>query len=93
MSLIDKKLWKNFDWPLFALIYFRWHNKSIDQFFLRIVGWILILAGISSIACINMTEIWNGPMIGPGGYVGVTLVYFLNSYFSSTGKRTSSNRN
>ena len=71
--------------PLARLVYCRWKNKPIDQLFLRMLGFVLVLAGISGLACLNMTGNWHGPMIGPGGYFGVTLVYFLNNYFSSMG--------
>ena len=71
--------------PIIALIYYRWYNKAVDQLFLRILGLVLIFSGISGFVCLNMTGTWHGPIIGPGGHLGVTIVYFLNSYFSSTG--------
>ena len=71
--------------PIIALIYYRWNNKAVDQLFLRTLGAVLIFAGASGFACLNMTGPWHGPAIGPGGRLGVTIVYFLNSYFSSTG--------
>ncbi len=71
--------------PIFALIYCWWHGKVIDQIFLRLVGLVLIFVAVSSLVCLNITEAPNGPIIGPGGYLGVTAVYFLNGYFSYTG--------
>jgi len=73
--------------PLIALIYHQWHGKPINQIPLRQVGVVLILVATCGLIGLNGTAFGNGPgpMIGPGGYLGVTCVHFLNIYFSQTG--------
>jgi S-DNA-T family DNA segregation ATPase FtsK/SpoIIIE len=71
--------------PLVALVYFCWYEKKIDQIFVRLIGLVLIFVGVDGLASVHLTGQWNGPMIGPGGYLGVTVHYFLNAYFASVG--------
>ena len=72
--------------PFIALIYHQWHGKPVNQLFLRLVGFVLIFAAASGLICLNESGPWHdGPTIGPGGFLGVTCVYSLNSYFSHAG--------
>ncbi|MCL2624709.1 MAG: DNA translocase FtsK, partial [Planctomycetaceae bacterium] len=71
--------------PLITLIYYLWHGKPVSQFFLRKVGFVWVLIAVSGLVCLYSDRLWGGPMIGPGGYLGVTCVYFLNIYFSPVG--------
>ncbi|MDR1384685.1 MAG: DNA translocase FtsK [Planctomycetaceae bacterium] len=68
-----------------VFIVYHWYEKKMDQIFVRLIGLVLIFVGTDGLASVHFTGKWDGPMIGPGGYLGVTVHYFLNAYFAPIG--------
>ncbi len=49
--------------------------------FLQLTGWSLSLVGITALASILAPGHWNGPVIGPGGYLGALGSGILSTHF------------
>jgi len=71
--------------PMIAGIVFCWNGKKPDQIFLRSIGFLLILLGVSGLSVSFLGQNSPGPLIGPGGYLGITVHTYLKHYFATTG--------
>lgn len=60
-------------------------RRSIDTPALRTVGWVLSLAGLTSIISLIAPSATLGPMIGAGGYLGVLGRTLLETHFALAG--------
>ncbi|HEY4761962.1 MAG TPA: DNA translocase FtsK 4TM domain-containing protein, partial [Thermoguttaceae bacterium] len=60
-------------------------RRHINQPWLRISGWLLSLLGLTSLAAICLPELFTGPVIGPGGYLGATGRAYLETHFARVG--------
>ncbi|MGC4005455.1 MAG: DNA translocase FtsK [Pirellulales bacterium] len=59
-------------------------RKTINEPCVRGIGWSLALAGISTLAALAAPR-WEGPLIGPGGYLGASGRAWLENHFASAG--------
>jgi S-DNA-T family DNA segregation ATPase FtsK/SpoIIIE len=66
-----------------ALVLFRQTTSS--ALLIRWLGWGLSLAGLTTLAALIGTSGWNGPMIGPGGYLGALGRGMLAQHFGVVG--------
>lgn len=60
-------------------------RKQIDRPLLRAVGWILSLAGATTIIAVVLSDTSPGPVIGAGGYVGALGKAMVEAHFATTG--------
>ncbi|MCA9118994.1 MAG: DNA translocase FtsK 4TM domain-containing protein [Planctomycetaceae bacterium] len=60
-------------------------RRSIDTPALRSIGWVLSLAGLTSIISLIAPNASLGPMIGAGGYLGVLGRTLLETHFALAG--------
>lgn len=60
-------------------------RKQIDRPVLRAVGWLLSLAGATTIIAVLMPGISPGPVIGAGGYVGALGKALVEAHFAMAG--------
>jgi S-DNA-T family DNA segregation ATPase FtsK/SpoIIIE len=60
-------------------------RKQIDRPVLRAVGWLLSLAGATTIIAVTMPGISPGPVIGAGGYVGALGKALVEAHFAMAG--------
>ncbi|MFV2066044.1 MAG: DNA translocase FtsK [Pirellulales bacterium] len=60
-------------------------RRSIDQQFLRTVGWLLSLAGLTTLLALALPHASPGPVVGAGGYLGATGRGLLETHFASAG--------
>ena len=60
-------------------------RKPIDQPWLRLVGWLLSLAGVCTFAAMFLPSWSPGPAIGAGGYLGAAGRGFLEANFATLG--------
>lgn len=51
----------------------------------RTFGWMLALIGLCTLAALAYPSTWNGPEIGPGGYLGATFRGLLQQNFAAVG--------
>jgi S-DNA-T family DNA segregation ATPase FtsK/SpoIIIE len=59
-------------------------RRSIAEPGMRAFGWALVLAGFTTIVALAAPR-WNGPPIGPGGYLGASGRAWLETHFASIG--------
>ena len=52
---------------------------------LRLFGWTVSLAGLTVLTSLILTGDWNGPVIGPGGYLGALGRGILAEHFGAVG--------
>ncbi|MDR1959802.1 MAG: DNA translocase FtsK 4TM domain-containing protein, partial [Planctomycetaceae bacterium] len=71
--------------PVLGGIFACFFGKKPDQIFLRITGFLLILLGSCGLAVTSFGPHSPGPVIGPGGYLGVTVHACLKSFFAAAG--------
>ncbi len=60
-------------------------RRPIGQPLLRSVGWLLSLAGFSTLAALALSGLSPGPVIGSGGYLGAAGRGLLEANFASVG--------
>ncbi len=60
-------------------------RKQIDRPVLRAVGWLLSLAGATTIIAVIMPGVSPGPVIGAGGYVGALGKALVEAHFAMAG--------
>jgi len=59
-------------------------RRSIAEPGMRAFGWALALAGFTTITALAAPH-WDGPLIGPGGYLGASGRAWLETHFASVG--------
>ncbi len=59
-------------------------RRAIAEPGMRAFGWALALAGFTTVAALAAPR-WDGPMIGPGGYLGASGRAWLETHFASVG--------
>ena len=67
---------------LVVSLFFR---RPIEAPFSRIIGWALCLIGFVTIVSMLSPTAWNGPVIGPGGYLGALGEGILHRNFARIG--------
>ena len=60
-------------------------RQSIDEPILRAAGWVMSLLGMTTLASIIGSQIWPGPAVGPGGFLGAVGQSFLEMKFAIAG--------
>ena len=60
-------------------------RRKITDPVLRLAGWLLSLAGISTFAAMALPQLSPGPVIGSGGYLGAAGRGFMETNFASVG--------
>ncbi len=60
-------------------------RKPIADPLLRGVGWLMTLCGVSTFAAMALPQMFRGPVIGPGGYLGAAGRGLLEMNFASAG--------
>jgi DNA segregation ATPase FtsK/SpoIIIE, S-DNA-T family len=60
-------------------------RHDISHLWLRATGWLLSLAGFTALAALAVPWLSPGPVIGAGGYLGVTCRALLQTHFASVG--------
>ncbi len=60
-------------------------RREITLLWLRTIGWLLSLAGVTTLAALAVPWLSPGPVIGAGGYFGVTGRALLQTHFASVG--------
>jgi len=60
-------------------------RRKITDPVLRLAGWLLSLAGISTFAAMALPQLSPGPVIGSGGYLGAVGRAFLEMNFATVG--------
>jgi S-DNA-T family DNA segregation ATPase FtsK/SpoIIIE len=60
-------------------------RKEIDRPLIRAVGWIISLAGATTIIALTLSDISPGPVIGAGGYVGALGKAMVEAHFATAG--------
>ena len=60
-------------------------RKQIDRPLLRAVGWIISLAGATTIVAVTLSDTSPGPVIGAGGYVGALGKAMVEAHFATAG--------
>ncbi len=60
-------------------------HRQINQPWLRACGWLLSLSGLTTLASMALGQFSPGPVIGPGGYLGVTGRRILEMHFALVG--------
>ncbi len=60
-------------------------RREVSQPWLRVVGWLVSLAGITTLAALAVPRFSPGPVIGAGGYLGVTGKALLQTQFANLG--------
>jgi S-DNA-T family DNA segregation ATPase FtsK/SpoIIIE len=59
-------------------------RRPVTEPVLRTIGWVMALAGVCTLAALALPS-WNGPVIGPGGYVGAAGRTILEVNFAAAG--------
>jgi S-DNA-T family DNA segregation ATPase FtsK/SpoIIIE len=59
-------------------------RRPISEPVLRTIGWLMAVAGVCTLAALALPS-WNGPAIGPGGYVGAAGRTLLEMNFAAAG--------
>jgi len=59
-------------------------RRSIAEPGMRAFGWALTLAGFTTVTALAAPH-WDGPLIGPGGYLGASGRAWLETHFASVG--------
>ncbi len=62
-----------------------WCGIELNQFWLRAGGWLLSLAGVTTLAALAVPGLSPGPVIGAGGYLGAIGRALLEMHFASLG--------
>jgi S-DNA-T family DNA segregation ATPase FtsK/SpoIIIE len=60
-------------------------RREIGAVSLRLVGWLLSLVGLSTLAAMALAGLSPGPVIGSGGYLGAAMRGLLERHFAATG--------
>ena len=60
-------------------------RRDTNHLWLRTIGWLLSLAGFTTLAALAVPWLSPGPVIGAGGYLGVTGRALLQTHFASVG--------
>ncbi|MFZ1935776.1 MAG: DNA translocase FtsK [Thermoguttaceae bacterium] len=60
-------------------------RREANHLWLRMIGWLLSLAGFATLAALAVPWLSPGPVIGAGGYLGVTCRALLQTRFASVG--------
>jgi S-DNA-T family DNA segregation ATPase FtsK/SpoIIIE len=60
-------------------------RRPIGQPVLRLIGWLLSLAGLTTLAAMAVPQLSPGPVIGSGGYLGAAGRVLLEMHFASVG--------
>ena len=60
-------------------------RRQVTQAWLRGIGWVLSLIGMTTLASLTIQAWSPGPIIGPGGYLGAAGRGFLEMHFASAG--------
>jgi S-DNA-T family DNA segregation ATPase FtsK/SpoIIIE len=59
-------------------------RRPVTEPVLRTIGWVMALTGVCTLAALALPS-WNGPVIGPGGYVGAAGRTILEVNFAAAG--------
>jgi DNA segregation ATPase FtsK/SpoIIIE, S-DNA-T family len=70
---------------LAALVFLLLTRRQINQPVLRTVGWIVSVAGLTTLAALAVPDWSPGPAIGAGGYIGAMGRALLESHFAQAG--------
>ncbi len=70
---------------LVALTYLQIRRRDIHSPMVRFIGWFASLVGVAVLASMLPSTLAPGPIIGPGGYLGVLGASILYTHFSMTG--------
>ncbi len=60
-------------------------RRTVSEPALRLLGWAISLAGVSTLAALAVPHWSPGPVIGAGGYLGTALRAVLEPHFASAG--------
>ena len=60
-------------------------HRNVTQPWLRAGGWLLSMIGFTTLAALAAPSFSPGPVIGPGGYFGVSIKALLQTQFASVG--------
>ena len=60
-------------------------RRPIDQPVIRTIGWLMSLAGLTTLTALLLTGFSLGPMVGPGGYLGAAGLGLLETQFAAAG--------
>jgi len=60
-------------------------RRDTNHLWLRAAGWLLSLAGLTTLAALAVPRLSPGPVIGAGGYLGVTGRALLQTHFANVG--------
>ncbi len=60
-------------------------HRNVSQPWLRAGGWLLSMIGFTTLAALAAPSFSPGPVIGPGGYFGVSIKALLQTQFASVG--------
>lgn len=71
--------------PMAFLSWRLWKGKAPDQPVLRSLGLLMILTGLCGILSLTGAALGVRTVFGPGGVLGATLKFYLDSYFAKVG--------
>ncbi|HWB13899.1 MAG TPA: DNA translocase FtsK [Pirellulales bacterium] len=60
-------------------------HRPLGDPWLRGIGWLLSLAGLTTLATMAVPQLSPGPVIGAGGYLGVTFYGLLSAHVATAG--------
>ena len=60
-------------------------RRPVGDPLVRLVGWLLSLVGLSALGAMALPQFSPGPVVGPGGYLGLAGRALLEMNFASTG--------
>jgi DNA segregation ATPase FtsK/SpoIIIE, S-DNA-T family len=68
-----------------VLTFFLLRRREIDQPIIRILGWVISVAGLTTLAALAVPNWTPGPVVGAGGYIGAMGRSVLESHFAVAG--------
>jgi DNA segregation ATPase FtsK/SpoIIIE, S-DNA-T family len=60
-------------------------HRPLGDLWLRSIGWLLSLAGLTTLATMAVPQLSPGPVIGAGGYLGATFFGLLSAHVATAG--------
>lgn len=60
-------------------------RRGVDRPMSRAIGWLFALCGVSTLGVLLLTHWSPGPVVGPGGYLGLALASFLQKQMGAAG--------
>lgn len=60
-------------------------RREVDRPMSRAIGWLFALCGVSTLGVLLLTHWSPGPVVGPGGYLGLALASFLQKQMGAAG--------